>query len=125
MDSKPAAMNIKDYLIRLLAVKILTSEKTIDAVITHQFQSANEALDLNNSVEISGFGKICNRFTVSCCTVADYHIQNSNFCTLQVSSIFTTNHTEHYCVVSGLLIEQRDDNNKWNIINQLMTFLKF
>jgi len=57
MDSKPAAMNIKDYLIRLLAVKILTSEKTIDAVITHQFQSANEALDLNNSVEISGFGK--------------------------------------------------------------------
>jgi hypothetical protein len=26
-------------------------------VINHQFQSANEAMDLNNSLEISGFGK--------------------------------------------------------------------
>jgi hypothetical protein len=55
---KPVSMSVKDYLIRTLAVKILTSEKTIEAVINHQFQSANEALDLNNSVEISGFGKL-------------------------------------------------------------------
>jgi hypothetical protein len=55
---KPVSMSVKDYLIRTLAVKILTSEKTIEAVVNHQFQSANEALDLNNSVEISGFGKL-------------------------------------------------------------------
>lgn len=55
---KPISMSVKDYLIRTLAVKILTSEKTIEAVVNHQFQSANEALDLNNSVEISGFGKL-------------------------------------------------------------------
>jgi len=54
---KPISMSVKDYLIRTLAVKILTSEKTIEAVINHQFQSANEAMDLHNSIEISGFGK--------------------------------------------------------------------
>jgi len=54
---KPINMSIKDYLIRTLAVKILKSEKTIEAVINHQFQSANEAMDLNNSIEIAGFGK--------------------------------------------------------------------
>ena len=54
---KPISMSVKDYLIRTLAVKILTSEKTIEAVINHQFQSANEAMDLHNSIELSGFGK--------------------------------------------------------------------
>jgi nucleoid DNA-binding protein len=54
---KPISMSVKDYLIRTLAVKMLTSEKTIEAVVNHQFQSANEAMDLNNSLEISGFGK--------------------------------------------------------------------
>jgi nucleoid DNA-binding protein len=54
---KPISMSVKDYLVRTLAVKMLTSEKTIETVINHQFQSANEAMDLNNSLEISGFGK--------------------------------------------------------------------
>jgi nucleoid DNA-binding protein len=54
---KPVSMSVKDFLVRTLAVKMLTSEKTIEAVINHQFQSANEAMDLNNSVEIAGFGK--------------------------------------------------------------------
>jgi nucleoid DNA-binding protein len=54
---KPISMSVKDYLIRTLAVKMLTSEKTIETVINHQFQSANEAMDFNNSLEISGFGK--------------------------------------------------------------------
>jgi hypothetical protein len=54
---KPISMSVKDYLIRTLAVKIMMSEKTIEAVVNHQFQSANEAMDLNNSLEISGFGK--------------------------------------------------------------------
>jgi hypothetical protein len=55
---KPVSMSVKDYLIRKLAVKLLTSEKTIEAVVNHQFQAANEAMDTNNSIEISGFGKL-------------------------------------------------------------------
>jgi hypothetical protein len=36
---------------------MVVAEKTIDAVVTHQFDSANDALNINKSVEISGFGK--------------------------------------------------------------------
>lgn len=54
---KPISMSVKDYLVRTLAVKMLTSEKVIETVINHQFQSANEAMDINNSLEIAGFGK--------------------------------------------------------------------
>jgi len=54
---KPISMSVKDYLIRTLAVKMMVSEKIIEAVVNHQFQSANQAMDTNNSVEISGFGK--------------------------------------------------------------------
>ena len=54
---KPMSMSVKDFLIRTLAIKMLTSEKTLEAVVNHQFQSANEAMYLNKSVEISGFGK--------------------------------------------------------------------
>jgi hypothetical protein len=40
-----------------MAINMVISEKTLDAVITHQFDSANDALNINESVEISGFGK--------------------------------------------------------------------
>lgn len=36
---------------------MVISEKTIDAVVTHQFDSANDAVNINKSVELSGFGK--------------------------------------------------------------------
>lgn len=48
---------MKEWLIRRLAPKLLLSEKTLEAVINHQFQSTNEALLHNKTVEISGFGK--------------------------------------------------------------------
>jgi nucleoid DNA-binding protein len=54
---KPISMSVKDYLVRTLAVKMMVSEKMIETVVNHQFQSANEAMDTNNSIEISGFGK--------------------------------------------------------------------
>jgi len=54
---KPMSMSVKDYLIRIMAVKEMMSEKVIEAVVNHQFQSANTALQEHHSVEISGFGK--------------------------------------------------------------------
>jgi nucleoid DNA-binding protein len=57
MDDKPISLSMKDWLIRRLAVKMMITEKTLETVINHQFQSANEALLNNKSVEISGFGK--------------------------------------------------------------------
>jgi len=50
-------MSVKDFLIRRLAVKMMVSEKTIEAVVNHQFQEANVAMSGNKSLEISGFGK--------------------------------------------------------------------
>ena len=55
--NKPQSMSHKDFLIRTLAVKMSVNEKMIEAIVNHQFQSANEAMDLNHSIELSGFGK--------------------------------------------------------------------
>jgi nucleoid DNA-binding protein len=51
------SLSVKDWIIRKLAPKMLIGEKTIEAVINHQFQEANQALTKHKSLEISGFGK--------------------------------------------------------------------
>lgn len=55
---KPLSLSVKDFLIRKMAVKLLKSEKLIEAVVNHQFTSANSALLKHNSLELSGFGKL-------------------------------------------------------------------
>ena len=55
-------MHIKDYLIKKIAInKVIKdkmiSEKVINKIITHQFDSANDAIHKYNSLEFSGFGK--------------------------------------------------------------------
>jgi len=47
----------KELLIKTIASKLMMAEKTIETVINHQFISANSAMDTNQSIEISGFGK--------------------------------------------------------------------
>lgn len=54
---KPMSMSVKEWIIKKMSISMVISEKTIDAVVTHQFDSANDALNVNKSVEISGFGK--------------------------------------------------------------------
>ena len=56
-NNKPMSMSVKEFLIRTLTIKLAKNEKIIEAVVNHQFQSANEAMDVNQSIEISGFGK--------------------------------------------------------------------
>ena len=56
-DNKPISMSVKDWIIRKMSVKMMMSEKTLETIINHQFQSANEALTQHKSLEISGFGK--------------------------------------------------------------------
>lgn len=53
---KPHNVSTKDYIIKKIASDII-SEKIIHQVISHQFDSANKATAVHNSVEISGFGK--------------------------------------------------------------------
>ena len=54
---KPQSMSVKEWIIKKMAISMVVSEKTIDAVVTHQFDSANDALNVHDSIEISGFGK--------------------------------------------------------------------
>lgn len=51
------SMSVKEYLCRLMSIKMNIPLKTIETIVDHQFQSANEALKTNYSIEISGFGK--------------------------------------------------------------------
>lgn len=54
---RPKSLTIKDFLIRKMSVRMLIPEFTLDAIISHQFQSATQAMLNTKSVEISGFGK--------------------------------------------------------------------
>jgi hypothetical protein len=56
---RPQSMSIKDWLIRNMSVEMMVSEKIIEAVISHEMAGARGALDTCNSIEISGFGKMC------------------------------------------------------------------
>ena len=55
---KPISLSVKDYIIRKMSVKLMMSEETLNAIVSHQFQSANEAMSKHHSVELSGFGKL-------------------------------------------------------------------
>jgi len=54
---KPLSMSVKEWIIKKMSINMVISEKTIDAVVTNQFDSANDALNTNDVIEISGFGK--------------------------------------------------------------------
>lgn len=54
---KPQSMSVKEWIIKKMAISMVIPEKTIDAVVVHQFDSANDALNVHDSIEISGFGK--------------------------------------------------------------------
>lgn len=55
--NKPTTMTVKEWIIKRISINMVISEKIIDQVVTHQFDSANDALNTNDSIEISGFGK--------------------------------------------------------------------
>jgi nucleoid DNA-binding protein len=63
---KAASTPVKEYIIKRMAVNRVTdkliSEKTMDVVVSHQFESAIRAMKTNNTVEISGFGKFLFNF---------------------------------------------------------------
>lgn len=54
---KPKSMSVKDYLIRILSVRMNVSKVIVEEVVNFQMQEAHEALKNSNSIEISGFGK--------------------------------------------------------------------
>lgn len=54
---KPISLSVKQFIIRKMAVEMMVSEKTIEAVVNHQFNAMLEAMKTVDSVELSGFGR--------------------------------------------------------------------
>ena len=56
---KPISTSVKDYLIKKMSVRTNTASKIIDAVVSHQIEGINKAIQNDSifSVEVSGFGK--------------------------------------------------------------------
>jgi hypothetical protein len=48
----------RQELIRKIVVDMALPQKTVEAIVSHQFQSVVNALRNNNSVEVSGFGRL-------------------------------------------------------------------
>lgn len=55
---KPVSISVKEWIIRNMSVKMMVSERIIEAVVNHQFSSAYEAMEKNDSIEFSGWGKL-------------------------------------------------------------------
>jgi hypothetical protein len=54
---KPVSISLSELFIKKTSVSTITSESVVEAVIKHQWKSANEATQVHNEVEVSGLGK--------------------------------------------------------------------
>lgn len=56
---KAISTSVKDYLIKRMSVRMNIPSKTIEAIVAHQMEGINKAIQADNkfSVEMSGFGK--------------------------------------------------------------------
>lgn len=54
---KPVTLSVKSFIIRNMSTNMQVSERVLETVINHQFDSAYNALDKCKSLEFSGFGK--------------------------------------------------------------------
>ena len=56
-EDKPITMPLRDWLIKQIAKQKNIPSSVIEAIVTHQFDSANSAIHIHKSLEISGFGR--------------------------------------------------------------------
>lgn len=80
--NKPQSMSVKEWLVKRLAISIIIPERIIDAVITNQFDTANDALKTAKSIEISGFGKFVFNEKKAIKQMAKYISQKNTFETI-------------------------------------------
>jgi nucleoid DNA-binding protein len=54
---KPVTLSVKNFLIRKVALDMMIPEKTVEAVVKHEYEQALKAIIKDRSVELSGFGR--------------------------------------------------------------------
>lgn len=57
IKDKPESMSVRDWITKKVAISTTIPENVIKRVMSHNYDSAYEATETNNSIEISGFGK--------------------------------------------------------------------
>src|SRR5690242_2340976 len=57
MKDKPVSMSVKDYLVTRVAEEMGEEEDLCNTIISWSYRRAKDALETDNIVEISGFGK--------------------------------------------------------------------
>ena len=56
-NDKPITMPLRDWLIKRIALQKNIPSSVIEAIVSHQFDSANAAVHTVKSLEIPGFGR--------------------------------------------------------------------
>ena len=54
---KPTTLSVKDWIVRNMSVEMNVPERIIQAIVSHQFSRARDAMETGYSVQFSGFGK--------------------------------------------------------------------
>lgn len=93
---KPISLSVKQFIIRKMAVSLMVPEKTIEAVVNHEFNAMIEAMRTVSSVELSGFGRFLFNSTKAVRTMRKY--KNSQRCLEEL--------------LSGPLTEQKRKNTQ-------------
>ena len=70
--NKPISLSVRNYIQRKLSVKLMISEDIIDQVIADSGKQIQEAMKKENSVELSGFGKLVFRKKLALKDISSY-----------------------------------------------------
>jgi len=57
IKDKPNSMSVREWITKKVSQDVIIPERIIRNVISHNYDSAYEAVNKHNSIEISGFGK--------------------------------------------------------------------
>jgi len=69
---------LRKEIIKAIVVETALDTKTVEAIVSHQFASARDAIDKYNSIEVSGWGRfvICTSYLEKRIGIQENHIVN-------------------------------------------------
>lgn len=104
---KPISLSVKQFLIRKMSVYMAVPEKTIEAVVNHQFAAMLDAMRTEDSVEISGFGKFLFNKKKAVRTM-EKHLANKRVCEEALAKDMTPQQMRRYLLRLASINENID-----------------
>lgn len=104
---KPISLSVKQFLIRKMSVYMAVPEKTVEAVVNHQFASMLDAMQTEDSVELSGFGKfLFNKKKAA--RMMEKHLANKQLCEEALSKDMSPQQMQRFLLRLATLNENID-----------------